>query len=237
MKTLKKFQLFTITVLLIAGMSSCLKSEQEFQIQTQGYLTQTNTGSGESVSSKFIPSITIAGNEVIAKATAKSGIESFSFSHITNVAQNYMDMDTRYYSNDSIPADPFTITAYNVDNEVATAVLSFKGLKKLGSFEVKNIKYTKGNGITAEWTKSENATGYCVAARLEEEGGTWVYYTWDDQTTSSSTSGTFRNGNSYLQNGKKYRIAVVALSNGIRLMGEKIISITIGTDYTEPADQ
>lgn len=235
MRTLRKFTLLGITALLIVGMSSCLKTEQEFGIGVyEAYITQINNGSGETMTSRFVPFIRIVGNEPIAEATAKEGLNTYTFTFVANTQNTYMDIDLGYmYDSDSIPANPFAITAKNAEGTLASTGLSFKDLKKLGAFEVTELKYSVGNGITATWTKSENATGYCVAVKpIDMDGAKWVYMDWSDHTSSTATSGTFRND--VFEKDKQYDIAVVALYNGaLRLKADKMIRITGGTDYTE----
>ena len=214
MKTFGKLKLLAIGVLLMAGMSSCLKSSDPgFGIAPYlAYIEQDGHGK----SARFMPAMQLFGNQPIDVSLA-SPVCKFE-------NNNYM------FQADTVKSWICSITAVSKteEPEQASTSFSFRAKKALGEFDVESLAYSGTDSkVTGEWKKVENAEEYILVYR-ESSNRMWLpaaeftVVEKDGKITANATlSGATK--------GATMDIAVAA-SNGTfwSIDGKK--SITVGTD-------
>ncbi len=176
MKKLGKIKLLAVSVLIMLGMSSCLKnSDPDFAIGANPcFILQEGTNN-------FRPVMRVYAFESIQSISLKytpAGElpnQSYMFSAADQTKTQWWLSDI-YGSSSSneIPNGTFTITASNLESQPASLSIPVDIDKKLGELNFKNFAYTVNDGITAELDKVENATDYVLMFKFKDQGD-WLF--------------------------------------------------------------
>ncbi len=233
MKTFGKLKLLTIGTLLMAGMSSCLKSsDTDFEIAP--YLAHIEQdGYGKSV--RFMPVMQLFGNQSIDVSfnspVCKFENKNYIFEAVAGTNNTLLELTSSMNTPvDTVKTWTFSITAISKteEPESASVSFSFKAKMTLGKFNVENLAYSGAdNKITGEWKKVENAEEYILVYR-ESSGRMWLpaakftVVEKDDKIIANA----IWNG---LTKGTKVQIAVAA-SNGTFWSIDGYKEIVGGTD-------
>lgn len=233
MKTFGKLKLLAIGVLLMAGMSSCLKSSDPgFGIAPYlAYIEQDGHGK----SARFMPAMQLFGNQPIdvslASPVCKFENNNYMFQAVAGSNNTLLELTSSMNPPvDTVKSWICSITAVSKteEPEQASTSFSFRAKKALGEFDVESLAYSGTDSkVTGEWKKVENAEEYILVYR-ESSNRMWlpaaefIVVEKDGKITANATlSGATK--------GATMDIAVAA-SNGTfwSIDGKK--SITVGTD-------
>lgn len=190
MKTLMNLKLFAMSLLLWAGMTSCLKSsDPDFMVVPDvAYLEQT--GSGDNA--RYYPVVRIVGNYAIQKATCSFEGMPGTFSPIFN---NSYYMECEFPTPVStLTTGVFSISATSAEEQPRSASyqFTFNTSEQLGYFDVDGtLQYDEQKQtITGTWSESENATAYVLMYQMGHSQifvpyGEFNYTTEDGKVTGS----------------------------------------------------
>lgn len=214
MRRLKKMKLLSISVLLLAGMSSCVDiPDKEFSLNLRkAYVEQISRD-------EFIPYFYVQpvfyADYVIKSGTATSGDITYNLSNIGIGCQT-----STYYGDSKLPEGTYMITATSTAGETANISMAFnlKETQVMGDLIVDSLIYSKSEGIKVSCQPVKNADAYCLLLTpvVKDQDGneivvkpSTVFGYWDSDR--KKTSGTFR-GNEFTEKGMTYKVAVAALS-------------------------
>ena len=171
MKTFGKLKLMVIGILLMAGMSSCLKSsDPSFGIAPYlAYIVQE--GHGETA--EFTPAMQLYGNKPIDVSTTspvcKFENRNYYFEPVAESNNALFELTSAMNTSvDTVKAWTCSITAISKTEEPESASISFSFTPKkvLGEFNVASLTYNGAdNKVTGEWMKVDNASEYILVYR------------------------------------------------------------------------
>ena len=136
MKTSVNLKFLAVIVLLLAGMSSCLKKDDSLSIYVQyPYILQNSNGT-------FSPQIRLLGNDLQSASINVAG-RNFTFKHINGVVWELTDS---YYAPlgelDSIPAGYYALTATALNGKTASVTVGLsEAKKKIGDVKLAKLEY------------------------------------------------------------------------------------------------
>ena len=224
MKTLMNLKLFAVSLLLWAGMTSCLKgSDPDFMVVPDvAYLEQT--GSGDNA--RYTPVMRIVGNYPIAQATCTYEGQTYSFDRIVG-NDYYMELEVNpYMVGDTVTNGICAISAVSAETEArgASNQIRFGNVKQLGDFTVETLEYDEQKKvITMTCTPSEGAESYVLMYQTDPSQ---IMVPYDEfKTTEKDGKLTAEMSFEALAN-TTYRIAVGA-TNGTVVLIEGNRSLTI----------
>ena len=224
MKTLMNLKLFAVSLLLWAGMTSCLKgSDPDFMVVPDvAYLEQT--GSGDNA--RYTPVMRIVGNYPIAQATCTYEGQTYSFDRIVG-NDYYMELEVNpYMVGDTVTNGICAISAVSAETEArgASNQIRFSNVKQLGDFTVETLEYDKQKKvITMTCTPSEGAESYVLMYQTDPSQ---IMVPYDEFKTTEKDGKLTTEISFEAAANTTYRIAVGA-TNGTVVLIERNRSLTI----------
>ena len=224
MKTLMNLKLFAVSLLLWAGMTSCLKgSDPDFMVVPDvAYLEQT--GSGDNA--RYTPVMRIVGNYPIAQATCTYEGQTYSFDRIVG-NDYYMELEVNpYMVGDTVTNGICAISAVSAETEArgASNQIRFSNVKQLGDFTVETLEYDKQKKvITMTCTPSEGAESYVL---MYQTAPSQIMVPYDEFKTTEKDGKLTAEISFEAAANTTYRIAVGA-TNGTVVLIERNRSLTI----------
>ena len=224
MKTLMNLKLFAVSLLLWAGMTSCLKgSDPDFMVVPDvAYLEQT--GSGDNA--RYTPVMRIVGNYPIAQATCTYEGQTYSFDRIVG-NDYYMELEVNpYMVGDTVTNGICAISAVSAETEArgASNQIRFGNVKQLGDFTVETLEYDKQKKvITMTCTPSEGAESYVL---MYQTAPSQIMVPYDEFKTTEKDGKLTAEISFEAAANTTYRIAVGA-TNGTVVLIEGNRSLTI----------
>ena len=224
MKTLMNLKLFAVSLLLWAGMTSCLKgSDPDFMVVPDvAYLEQT--GSGDNA--RYTPVMRIVGNYPIAQATCTFEGRTYYFTDIIG-NDYYMELDPYMSSSvDTVTTGVCAISAVSAETEArgASNQIRFSNVKQLGDFTVETLEYDKQKKvITMTCTPSEGAEDYVLMYQVDPSQ---IMVPYDEFKTTEKDGKLTAEISFEAADNTTYRIAVGA-TNGTVVLIEGNRSLTI----------
>lgn len=224
MKTLMNLKLFAMSLLLWAGMTSCLKgSDPDFMVVPDvAYLEQT--GSGDNA--RYTPVMRIVGNYPIAQATCTYEGQTYSFDRIVG-NDYYMELEVNpYMVGDTVTNGICAISAVSAETEArgASNQIRFGNVKQLGDFTVETLEYDEQKKvITMTCTPSEGAEDYVLMYQVDPSQ---IMVPYDEFKTTKKDGKLTAEISFEAADNTTYRIAVGA-TNGTVVLIEGNRSLTI----------
>ena len=224
MKTLMNLKLFAVSLLLWAGMTSCLKgSDPDFMVVPDvAYLEQT--GSGDNA--RYTPVMRIVGNYPIAQATCTYEGQTYSFDRIVG-NDYYMELEVNpYMVGDTVTNGICAISAVSAETEArgASNQIRFGNVKQLGDFTVETLEYDEQKKvITMTCTPSEGAESYVL---MYQTAPSQIMVPYDEFKTTEKDGKLTTEISFEAAANTTYRIAVGA-TNGTVVLIERNRSLTI----------
>ena len=224
MKTLMNLKLFAVSLLLWAGMTSCLKgSDPDFMVVPDvAYLEQT--GSGDNA--RYTPVMRIVGNYPIAQATCTYEGQTYSFDRIVG-NDYYMELEVNpYMVGDTVTNGICAISAVSAETEArgASNQIRFGNVKQLGDFTVETLEYDEQKKvITMTCTPSEGAESYVL---MYQTAPSQIMVPYDEFKTTEKDGKLTAEISFEAAANTTYRIAVGA-TNGTVVLIERNRSLTI----------
>lgn len=224
MKTLMNLKLFAMSLLLWAGMTSCLKgSDPDFMVVPDvAYLEQT--GSGDNA--RYTPVMRIVGNYPIAQATCTYEGQTYSFDRIVG-NDYYMELEVNpYMVGDTVTNGICAISAVSAETEArgASNQIRFGNVKQLGDFTVETLEYDEQKKvITMTCTPSEGAESYVL---MYQTAPSQIMVPYDEFKTTEKDGKLTTEISFEAAANTTYRIAVGA-TNGTVVLIERNRSLTI----------
>ena len=224
MKTLMNLKLFAMSLLLWAGMTSCLKgSDPDFMVVPDvAYLEQT--GSGDNA--RYTPVMRIVGNYPIAQATCTYEGQTYSFDRIVG-NDYYMELEVNpYMVGDTVTNGICAISAVSAETEArgASNQIRFGNVKQLGDFTVETLEYDEQKKvITMTCTPSEGAESYVL---MYQTAPSQIMVPYDEFKTTEKDGKLTAEISFEAAANTTYRIAVGA-TNGTVVLIEGNRSLTI----------
>lgn len=224
MKTLMNLKLFAVSLLLWAGMTSCLKgSDPDFMVVPDvAYLEQT--GSGDNA--RYTPVMRIVGNYPIAQATCTYEGQTYSFDRIVG-NDYYMELEVNpYMVGDTVTNGICAISAVSAETEArgASNQIRFGNVKQLGDFTVETLEYDEQKKvITMTCTPSEGAESYVL---MYQTAPSQIMVPYDEFKTTEKDGKLTAEISFEAAANTTYRIAVGA-TNGTVVLIEGNRSLTI----------
>lgn len=131
MKTFGKLKLLALSVLLVLGMSSCLKTDDSLNLYLQyPYILQNSYG-------EYVPQMRITGSEPLHSASLNLGESTFKFTKLNDYVWE-IPADNIFSQLDTIAAGNYLLTATGTSGKTNSLTLGiFASGKKIGDIGLK----------------------------------------------------------------------------------------------------
>lgn len=225
MKTSLKIKQFLIVALTVLLCSSCLDSDNAFQIGVnRAFVIQENVMDGdELIQKKFFPYILFSGNEDFSTYECKttSGVtvpvkRYFDYKYAAEI-----DLSRSTYTT-SLPNDSYILSATNADGELAKTQIDLTITASLGAFN--NFEASCADGkYKAKWDAVENATSYVVII-TENSSMSPIFLAYHENFSGRDieVSLSSMSGYSDLKTGTTYRIYILAQNSALCLYSDYV---------------
>ena len=222
MKTFGKLKLLALSVLLVLGMSSCLKTDDSLNLYLQyPYILQNSYG-------EYVPQMRITGSEPLHSASLNLGESTFKFTKLNDYVWE-IPADNIFSQLDTSAAGNYLLTATGTSGKTNSLTLGiFASGKKIGDIDLKQMNYLPaGNEVSIELTDSvKNADSYCLMMKTYIEN---VGYTmWVPYNTFSLSGKTATMSNVVLEKDIKYRFALGARNGSVIRIDDEYLTVTGG---------
>lgn len=163
-----------LAVLLVMGMTSCLKTDDSLNVGVKyPYVLQNSDGT-------FTPQVRLLGNG-LASASVNVAGKNFAFTKVNDLTweltnSSYLPAERL----DSIPANYYPLTVIGLNGKTETLGLGFQTTKRMSSVELTTLEYLPSEKkINVELADSvQNATAYFLMIK-EPTGVTYPeFFMW-----------------------------------------------------------
>ena len=201
-----------LVVLLVVGMSSCLKMNDSFNMYVQySYALQNDNG-------KFTPQVRLVGNDLESVSVNITG-KNFAFRKLNDFTWELTDnFFFPLEELDSIPAGYYVLTANGLNGKSESLGLGFLEVKKkMSSVDLTTLEYSEKN-LKVELADSvQNATVYYLMIKIPTATNSSTYAMWMPYSKLDLTG----------DSGEKKLSATVSISN----LGTEKYRFAVGASY------